>query len=199
MKTVIKTILIIFFTNCTFAQLPVLTTSSLANPADDIKLVQTGNYAIDINNERNQYLGLWEYNMNGVLFQLKIEKVDKFLVSSILPGQANGNYYFTDNVAFKYKLVKNGITIYDNLNQNISSNFSSATKRASEPHLRGRFIEYHRNVNIYCEITKLNTVPEKIYFKLSRFDYNRKNPHSFYQNGLPLFYVPMNGIEMTKI
>ena len=43
--------------NITFAQLPTLSTTSLANSAEDLDKANNGNYAIDTANERQQYVG----------------------------------------------------------------------------------------------------------------------------------------------
>lgn len=95
--------------------LPVLSNTSLANPEDDMDIAKNGNYAIDTNNEHDQYIGLWEYNQNGILFQLKIQKKDTVLNKIEYNGEIS-SYNFKDEVVLRYKLVKNGIVIYDNLN-----------------------------------------------------------------------------------
>lgn len=199
MKTLIKTCVFILLTNYTFAQLPILTYTSHANYLHNKSHGTSGNYGVDTNNERDQYVGLWEYNMNGTLFQLKIEKVDQFLVNLNFNNQNPNSYYYNDVVIFKYKLIKNGVTLYDNLNTPILNNFSQGTKLASNSYLGGRFIEYYRGVNTLCEITKLSAIPEKINFNISRHIYSLLNPASFYQDGLPLFFIPANGIIMNKI
>lgn len=198
MKTQIKIVLLLLVSNFAFAQYPILTTSSFANPADNMRNGNNGNYAIDTNNERDQYVGMWEYNMNGTLFQLKIQKVDQFLSSTITVDNP-GSYSYKDVVVFSYRLIKNGVTLFDNLTQDVSTSYSCATKRATEPYLHGRFIEYYRGVNTSCQITKLCTTPEKIIFNISRNTYSLNKPKLFYQDGLPLFFIPANGIEMVKI
>ncbi len=67
-------ILLLLCVNSIFAQLPVLSITDITNPASDPtnepNFSKTGNYRKDINNERNQYVGLWRYNQDGVLFEL---------------------------------------------------------------------------------------------------------------------------------
>ena len=72
MKNILKLILVLFVQNI-YAQYPVLTTTSLAgDPNLDSNYSKSGNYAMDTNNERDQYVGLWRYQDNEILFELKI-------------------------------------------------------------------------------------------------------------------------------
>jgi hypothetical protein len=71
-KDIIKFTLL-FIVNIAFAQYPVQSITSLANVNDRFEHTKQGNYAIDTANEREQYVGLWRYQENGILFELKIE------------------------------------------------------------------------------------------------------------------------------
>ncbi len=85
----ITIILIILLGHLIYAQYPVLTTTSLMKDEfEEPNHSKNGNYAKDINNERNQYEGLWRYNQNGVLFELKIEKKNQMLNKQ----EYNGGY-----------------------------------------------------------------------------------------------------------
>ena len=76
------------FIQNTYAQYPVLTTTSLTgNPTLDSNFLKSGNYAIDTNNERNQYVGLWRYENNEILFELKMEKRDQISLGGWLKGK----------------------------------------------------------------------------------------------------------------
>ena len=79
MKIYIKLAMLLLCNYLSAQELPVLSTTSLANSEDDLDISNNGNYAVDTNNERNQYVGLWEYNQNGIIFQLKIEKQDQII------------------------------------------------------------------------------------------------------------------------
>ena len=70
-------LILFLYTSLGFAQLPVTSTTSLSNPDSDPNFTSNGNYAQDTANERQQYVGTWEYNQNGILFQVKIEKKDQ--------------------------------------------------------------------------------------------------------------------------
>jgi hypothetical protein len=197
MKTII-TILTLLIVNTVFAQYPVLQNLSLSNPNDEHKIGDRGTYAVDTNNFRDQYLGLWQYNQNGLFLQLKIEKIDKRISKSTTDDQAS--YYFEDVVIIKYKLIKNGVLLFDNLNEtNLDNIYSSGIQTASQNYLDGRFLEYSRNINSYFTITRLGTSPETINFNLSRVMVNLKNPPSFYNDGQPTFNIPALGIILTKI
>jgi hypothetical protein len=199
MKLYLNIVLLLFF-NCLLAQLPVLSTSSLANPNDNLKNGDNGNYAKDIGNERDQYVGTWQYNQNGVLFQVKMEKKDQFLLKMEHDGQVL-SYAYVDVIFFKYKLIKDGVVMYDNLNQiSFPDNYypSNATKQ-SDTFLYGSFIDRTRNVGGRVTITKLNTAPAKIIFDVSLGAYYLINPPEYYDDGQPLFTFPTDGIEMVKI
>ena len=67
MKNILKLIIILWFQN-SFAQYPILTTTSLTgDPTMDANFLKSGNYAVDTNNERNQYVGLWRYQTSDIL------------------------------------------------------------------------------------------------------------------------------------
>jgi hypothetical protein len=194
-------IVLLLFCNCLLAQLPVLSTTSLANPNDNFKHTENGNYAKDLGNERDQYIGTWQYNQNGILFQVKMEKKDQYLNKTEYNGQVV-SYNYRDGIIFRYKLVKNGVVIYDDLNQSVfpdGYNASIATKQGGYNYLYGSFIDRTRNVGGRVTITKLNTVPAKIIFNVPLGAYYLLNPREYYDDGQPLFTFPTGGIEMVKI
>ena len=140
------TILILFCINSIFAQYPVLSTSSLVvDPTNDINFSKKGNYARDFTNQRDQYVGLWRYEQNGILFELKIEKRDKMINKIEYQGQVS--YNFMDRVILKYKLIKNGTLLYDNLATNPSDDYLSiGSKYGVYNFLSGGFLDTTRNV-----------------------------------------------------
>ena len=201
MKIYIKIIAILFVNIVIAQEPPVLSTTSLANAAQNLDIAKEGNYAMDTANQRNQYVGTWQYNQNGVLFQIKIEKKDKYLNEGIYNGQ-RVFYNYRDVVTFKYRLVKNGVTIYNNINQTsfpASAYIPIATKKGSNTYLYGGFHDATNNVVGSVSITRQNTTPAKITFNLNRYDYDLRNPHSSYDPNQPLFTVPTGSIEMVKI
>jgi hypothetical protein len=193
----ILTLTIIIISNIVYSQ-SILSTTSLANQNDKHNHTKQGNYAMDTANEREQYVGLWRYQENGILFELKIELNNQRLNSMQYEGQLF--YYYVDEVILKYKLVKNGIVLHDNLNSPVivGDYVSYGSKTANYP-LDGRILDYTRNVFGSFTIKRLNTTPEKIIFNLGEFNYKRLNPDSFYQAGVKLFSIPTGDLEMVKI
>ena len=202
MKKIIITALIMFV-NIINAQYPILTTTNLSNnPTDDPNFLKNGNYAKDFNNERNQYVGLWRYQTADILFELKMEKRDEYL--SNLSYQNYHYYFYRDIIIFKYKLVKNGVIIHDNLDAVIpaSGYFSCATKQGDNNYLSGRMIDVTRNVNAVVSINRIpGTNPNKIFFDLSSGTYTLLNPPEYYisQPNIDLFNIPVDGIEMVRV
>lgn len=197
MKTIIKIIFILFITKG-FGQYPILSTTSLVNPTNDGNYTKKGNYAIDTNNERDQYVGLWRYETNGILFELKIEKRDQYISKIEYPGQLW--YSYSDVVVFKYKLIKNGVLIYDNLNLEIPNEYNSqAIKNGQNDYLYGGFEDTTGRVCGNLTIRKLNTTTEKIFFDLSNNAYYLLEPFSSYDTSQPLFSIPTGGFEMVKV
>lgn len=197
-----KNILLLFllsFYGASFAQYPVLSTTSLAN-TDEIDLhTNTGNYAMDTANEREQYVGTWEYNQNGILLQVKIEKKDEhFVLSRDIPDY----YFYIDILSLKYRMVKNGQEIFNNLNQTVftGTDYISATyKIGGDGYLYGNFIDKTRNILGVVTIRKLNTTPEKITFEVPLEAYHLMNPEEYYDDGQPLFSIPTGEIEMVRV
>ena len=199
MKNSIMILLLTICQNLASQELPVLSTTSLYNEEQQFDHIDSGNYAKDTHNERDQYVGLWQYNQNGILFILKIEKMDKMINKRKFPGfQAHYNYF--DRLVLRYRLVKNNVLLFDNLNESdIDPIANYATKLGFRNYASGRIWDRTRNVRGSHTITRLNTNPAKIIFNLERFDYTKVNDSSFYQDGQPLFSIPQNGIEMVKI
>lgn len=195
-------IYITFLLICNFItaqELPVLSTTSLANSEDALKHPKNGNYAQDTNNYRDQYVGLWEYNQNGIIFQLKIEKLDQALNKIEYNGEVS-HYNYTDEVILRYKLIKNGTVIFNNLNELTIDHITSyGIKQAGSIFLHGRFLDHTRNVVGTYDISKQSGSPTTIIFDLNLGTYTLKNPPSYYQDGQPLFSIPTGGIIMTKI
>ena len=191
------------FVNIVNAQCSITTTTNLGdNPRNDPNFSKNGNYAKDFNNERDQYVGLWRYQTADILFELKMEKRDQYLSYNSYQNFLLCNY--TDVIVFKYKLVKNGVTIYDNLNAVIPNTnyFSNATKYNDYEFLSGRLIDVTRNVNASVEVKRLpSTSLDKIFFNLSSGTYALLNPPEYYisQPNIDLFNIPVDGIEMVRV
>ena len=113
-----------------------------------------------------------------------MEKRDQFITKHIYQNQVL-SYYYSDLIIFKYRLVKNGITIYDNLDSTIPTEnyYSTALKYGVSDYLYGSLIDMTRNVMGTVSIKRLPaTSPDKIYFNLSSGAYSLLNPSSYYTN-----------------
>ena len=112
-----------------------------------------------------------------------MEKRDQFLFKIEYQGQIH--YQYADIIIFKYKLVKNGVVIYDNLNATIPNEnyYSQATKHGNSEFLYGSLLDFTRNVMGTVSIKRLQASnPDKIYFNLSSGGYSLLNPSSYYTN-----------------
>jgi hypothetical protein len=122
--------------NLASQELPVLSTTSLYN--GEVYHSENGNYARDTHNERNQYVGLWEYNQNDILFLLKIKKMDKVINKREFPG-FEPHYNYFDQLTLRYRLVKNNVLLFDNLNQDdVDPIVNYAIKLGSDNYASGR-------------------------------------------------------------
>lgn len=181
---------------------PILRTVPVEQTFNSEMKIFSGDYVKDTQNRLNEYQGTWQYNQNGIEFTLKLIK--KPQVISIQP---NGDYTYYDEIISTYKLVKNNITLVDNLN---SSTYTGATNADSPKYgvfsnietfdyINGVITDLTNNVIISrCEISKVAGNPDKIFFKLYHMHSWKRNPATFYQ-GLPSIYSIPNEIEMTKI
>lgn len=165
---------------------------------------QNGDYIKDTENKLDQYVGTWEYNDGlGNIFTLKLQRVNQFL------NDLGGNRYsFSDEIIISYKLVKNYVTLFDNLTAILPTELLSDAEMTgigfvnnfhSYDNLEGFFDDATYNIITDCEITKLNTSagqPEKIRFNIIKGF--KKNDPSFYQGLLDTYSVP-NNVELTKL
>ena len=182
-----------------FGQYPILSTSSLANGRDDPNFTKDGNYAVDANNERDQYIGLWRYENDAALFELKILKNDQYLNAAVYNGQIL-HYNYCDEVRLQYKLVKNGITLNNNLYFiGPQSNDSYGIKQGIDDYMDGSILDHTRNVLVSYTIKRLPGIPAKIRFALNPNVYTLLNHRDYYNDGELLFNIPLGEIEMVKV
>lgn len=199
MKTLVMIFLLTISQNIAAQQLPILSTTSQFNREQRFNHQENGNYARDTHNERDQYVGLWEYNHNGILFQLKIEKMNKVINKIEAPGFETIYNYF-DLLILRYRLVKDNVILFDNLNESdVDPIANYATKLGTYSFASGRIWDRTRNVRGSHTITRLDTNPPKIIFNLGRSNNTLLNERSFYNDGQPLYSIPADGVEMIKI
>lgn len=198
MKTYIYIFTLLLCNLITAQNLPVLSTTSLADWEKSMEHAKNGNYAKDIQNYRDQYVGFWEYNQNGIIFQLKIEKEDMVLNKIEYNGVVS-SYNYIDKIVLRYRLVKNGVVLHDNLNDSTLDFTNGWGIKQFNRDLYGRMLDYTRNVMGSYTITKPVGSSTTIVFDLILGNYTLQNSPSFYQDGQPLFSIPTGGIIMTKI
>lgn len=183
---------------------PILRTIPISQAQEEEYDPLSGDYVKDTQNHFNQYLGTWQYNQNGIVFTLKLVSVPK--VISMMP---NGNYYFYDEIISTYKLVKNGITLIDNLSTPSTAftgqtnsdrpKFGTFNNTETFDYINGIITDLTNNIIISrCEITRLPGTPAKIFFKLYPNHSWKRNPPEFYE-GMSSMYSMPNNIEMVKI
>lgn len=63
----------------------------------------------------------------------------------------------------------------------------------------GRILDHTRNVVGSYTIKKSAAQPDKIIFNLILGNYTLLNERSYYNDGQPLFSIPINGVEMVKV
>lgn len=162
---------------------------------------QIGDYIMDTTNNLDIYVGTWIYNDNqGTIFTLKLQRKNQVLCET-----QNNNYSFDDNIILTYRLEKNNVVLYDNLDAPLPNKiiedegFGYLSNATSFTDLDGSFTDVPYNMSSSCTIKKLTTSsgqPEKISFRLYRS--RRRNPPSFYV-GLPTYFSMSNNIELTKL
>lgn len=180
-------------------ELPILSTTSLSDPDHRFDHSKKGNYAQDASNLRDQYVGTWEYNQNGILFQLRIFKQDQVLVKLEENGQIL-DYWYEDCIILKYKLIKNGTLLFNNLGDNSYDIKQSYGSKEDSGYMDGFILDQTRNVRGFFVMGRLpgNALP-KLGFTLLTSNFTKLNPESYYDDGQPLFTIPTDGIEMVKI
>lgn len=165
----------------------------------------SGDYVKDVNNLLNPYIGTWKYEGNGMIFILKIKKVEQFISIS-----NNGNYYYYDRLITTYKFVKDGNTLVDNLNASIINTFHNLDSGMSKKYgvfdfnentnyLSGIITEIPLNITTSSDIYPINSVGGT--FNRIKIQYNgmnsiKGNPVDFYI-GKPTFMIP-NFVELIK-
>ncbi|MDN3707438.1 hypothetical protein QW060_09880 [Myroides ceti] len=188
-------------------QYPVLSvTNQILSTTDKNYGVKTGNYAKDIGNIRNQVVGNWRYQTPDLLLELKIEKRDKEF-----SGISATQYRFKDIIIIKYKLVKNGVVLHDNLNSiipqnntgyhNYDLNFVSYGFYYDATYTFKGFInDYYRQVLCNYEMQKTNlNGQEKLLLNISNGNYRIYGDASMYTPSQKLFSLPLGPILLDRV
>jgi hypothetical protein len=207
MKNTIKLLVFLtIFSNCKAQNRPVLRTVTIAERYSDDFNLKSGDYIKDTNNTLDKYVGSWEYNNgNGTILTIKIQKR-----SQLITVTPKGSYYYYDKIISTYKLVKNGVTLVDNLNLTIPNYFNNLGVEGMKygtfhciddiSSATGRITDLTLGIITSAEleyiITGVNTPPQ-IKFSMYGNDSYRIHPDSFYE-GKPTFEIP-NFKLLTKI
>jgi hypothetical protein len=200
-------VLVTIFSNCNAQNQPILRTIPVEQTYSDDFDLKSGDYIKDTNNLLNPYVGTWQYNNgNGIILTLKLQK--KLQNIYIFP---NGSYHYFDDIISTYKLVKNGITLVDNLNLPIPNSFHNFgvegmkygkfDNGASLDYINGKITDLSLGIITTAEIELLELTslssPPQIKFSMYGNDSRRIHPDSFYE-GKPTFEIP-NFKTLTKI
>lgn len=177
---------------------PVLSTTSLSDPNQKFDHSKEGNYAQDTSNYRDEFVGTWQYNQNGILSQLRIFKQDQVCFKKEDNGQIL-DYSYSDCIILKYKLIKNGVVLFDNLNDQTYDFKKSYGTKMYGTDMSGHILDMTRNVRGFYLMRRIPSSSAKLWFNLMTTNHKMLNDSSFYQDGQPLFSIPTGGIEMVKI
>lgn len=201
----INVILLLIIVQTAYAQnYPVLRTVSVSQVQNEDFDILSGDYIKDTQNHFAQYIGTWQYSQDGIIFTLKLVKV-----SQVRRVHLNGSYEYYDKIISTYKLVKNGITLIDNLSTPSTDytgetnterpKFGTFKNLETFDYLNGGITDLTNNILISrCEITRLPGSPAKIFFKLYANHSWKRNPPEFYEGMTSMYSMP-NNIEMVKI
>ncbi|WP_448607551.1 DUF6705 family protein [Paenimyroides ceti] len=187
-------------------QYPVLTVTNQVLSKTDDNYSMKGNYAKDVGNIRNQVVGSWRYQTPDFLLELKIEKRDKEF-----SGISATQYRFKDIIIIKYKLVKNGMVLHDNLNATIP--FNSIQNQAYDINyisdgyyydtsytFKGFINDYYRQVLCSYEMQKTNlNGQEKLLLNISNGNYRIYGDASMYTTSQKLFSLPLGPILLDRV
>jgi hypothetical protein len=207
MKNIIKLFLLVTISfNCKAQNQPILRTVPVEETYSDDFDLKSGDYIKDTNNRLNPYVGTWQYNNgSGTILTIKMQKK-----SQLISISRNGNYRYFDKIITTYKLVKNGVTLVDNLNLPIPNDFNNLGVEnnkygqfyngGSIYFISGKITDLTLGIITSAEleyiITGVNTPPQ-IKFSMYGNDSYRIHPDSFYE-GKPTFEIP-NFKLLTKI
>ena len=202
MKKIFILLVILSITTIQAQTYPVLRTVSVEQSLDENYNELNGDYIKDINNLLNPYIGTWKYEGNGMIFTLKIQKVEQYM-----SAYNDGTYKYSDKLFISYKFVKNGVTLVDNLNEPLVNSFSNGNGKKfgrywfnlSLDYISGVITDIPLNITTSSDIFPVNPVGGT--FNRIKIQYNgmnsiKGNPADFYI-GKPTFMIP-NFVELIK-
>lgn len=205
MKKTILVLLMVFFNTIQAQNYPVLRTVSIEQSLDENYNRLSGDYIKDTNNLLNPYVGIWKYEGNGMIFILKIQKIEQFITFT-----KSGKYYLYDKLLVTYKFVKNGVTLVDNLNEPtintfhnvgniVGKKYGSYWFNQSLDYVSGVITDIPLNITTSSDIYPVNPLGGT--FNTIKIQYNgmnslRGNPADFYE-GKPAFMIP-NFVELIR-
>ena len=203
MKNLILLLVLVSFKTIQAQTYPVLRTVSIQESLDENYNELNGDYIKDINNLLNPYIGTWKYEDNGMVFILKIQKVEQFISITNI-----GTYNFSDELCVTYKFVKNGITLVDNLNEPLINSYIQANGNGKKygfywfkslEYVSGVITDLPLNITTSSDIYPINSVGgvfNKIKIQYNGMNSLKGNPADFYI-GKPTFLIP-NFVELIK-
>lgn len=204
MKKIFILLVILSITALQAQTYPILRTVSVEQSLDVNYNELSGDYIKDINNLLNPYVGIWKYEGNGMIFTLKIQKVNQFI-----SVYNDGTYKLRDELLITYKFVKNGITLVDNLNEPIINKFYNVGNLIGSKYgsywfksldsISGVITDIPLNITTSSDIYPVNPIGgtfNKIKIQYNGMNSLRGNPADFYI-GKPTFMIP-NFVELIR-
>ena len=113
-KNIIKILVVLISVNNLQAQC-----TNIVNIEGSGDYAVTGNYYKDIYHVLDQFEGHYKYINGSTTFEIVLEKMEKSTISS--------NRYCEDIIIGAYKYVKDGVLVYDKLND-LNNNYSNGNK-----------------------------------------------------------------------
>ncbi|MDN3707636.1 hypothetical protein QW060_10930 [Myroides ceti] len=205
-KQIIHLIILCCMLQAYSQQYPVLSVTNQVLSTTDDNYSMRGNYAKDVGNIRNQVVGSWRYQTPDLLLELKIEKRDKELYR-----MGETFYDYKDIIIIKYKLVKNGVVLHDNLNSIISQNntgyhnydlnfVSYGFYYDATYTFKGFINDYYRQVLCSYKLQKTNlNGQEKLLLNISNGNYRIYGDASMYTPSQKLFSLPLGPILLDRV
>ncbi|WP_448607421.1 DUF6705 family protein [Paenimyroides ceti] len=205
-KQIIHLIILCCMLQAHSQQYPVLSITNQTFAANDINYLKKGNYAKDTEGIRDQIMGSWRYATSNLLLEIVIEKQNKKLYRV-----GNTSYDYKDIIVMKYKLVKNGVVLHDNLNSIIPQNntgyhtygidfISYGFYYDTSYKFKGFINDYYRQVLCSYEMQKTNlNGQEKLLLNISNGNYRIYGDASMYIPSQKLFSLPLGPILLDRI
>ena len=186
-----KKLFVILSVVCTFGLMAQVTSTSSIYDIDN--LIKHGNYAQDLNQDRDKFVGTWKYQNGETTLIVKLEKKDrfKFILNEL-------QVFYQDAITVKYKLIKNGNVLFDNLNSSFPNEYTNDNNaffliNSKTNELKGSILDKSTNTVGHLDIEYINNNGLK--FNLN--GHYKHVPNNL--TGTNDFELPLGDIQLTRI